>query len=116
MPAVGTTEPCIKHENMQGRKLCKDAAKPSIVDRPNFSQLFQRSKRLRIAARESGDRAAPDKNDPNGKYDRRTVDICGIKTQSRRELNFGFFSGNKVSRVRKGELKGICVPCFSWRL
>jgi hypothetical protein len=55
---MGAAVPCTKHENMQGRKFCMDIANSSIVVIPNFSQLFHKSKRLRIAARVSGDRAA----------------------------------------------------------
>jgi hypothetical protein len=53
---VGAADSCMKHENMQGSKFCTDVANSSMVVRPNFSQLFHRSKRLRIAARVPGDR------------------------------------------------------------
>jgi len=33
-PETGAAEPCIKHENTQGRKFCTEVAKSSIVDKP----------------------------------------------------------------------------------
>lgn len=58
---VGAAAPCMKHENIQGKKFCMDVANSTIVVMPNFSQFFHRSNRLRIAARVSSDRAAMSK-------------------------------------------------------
>lgn len=55
---MGAADSCMKHESTQGRKFCTDIANSSIVVMPDFSQLFHRPKRLRIAARVSGDHAA----------------------------------------------------------
>ena len=55
---TGAVDPCMKHENIQGRMFCTDVAKSSIVVRPYFSQLFHKSNRRRIAASLFGDRAA----------------------------------------------------------
>jgi len=49
-PGEGAAVACIKHDDMQGRKLCTHVAKSWIVDKPYFSQLFQRPKRRRMAA------------------------------------------------------------------
>ena len=43
--------PGSKHENIPGKRFCMDDAKAAVVDRPNFRQLFHRSKYCRIIAK-----------------------------------------------------------------
>jgi len=33
-PTMGVGEPCIKHENRQGREFCMEVVKSPIVDNP----------------------------------------------------------------------------------